>query len=193
MGFSGSPSYFKLSGTSMAAPVVSGAAAMMIEHDSTLTPDTIKARLMKTASKSFPAQSVIYDPSTNTSYVEQYDIFTVGAGYIDVVGAMSNTDIAQGAALSPVAVHNANGSISISNLSVAGTSVIWGGSVLWGNSVVWGTSVLESNSVLWGNSVVWGNSAIGGYSIIWGNSVVWGGSSNTADSALTVAASGDPN
>ena len=48
---SGTPLYFSLSGTSMATPVVSGAAALMIEKDPTLTPDTVKARLMKTASK----------------------------------------------------------------------------------------------------------------------------------------------
>src|SRR5437016_8669331 len=41
-----SPAYMRLSGTSMATPVVSGAAALMIQADPTLTPDTVKARLM---------------------------------------------------------------------------------------------------------------------------------------------------
>ncbi|MBV9479519.1 MAG: S8 family serine peptidase [Acidobacteria bacterium] len=192
-GSSGSASYFKLSGTSMAAPFVSGAAAMMIEQDSTLTPDTIKARLMKSASKSFPWQSVIYDPGSNTTYTEQYDIFTVGAGYLDVAAAMSSTDVAQGAALSPVAVQNWNGTISIQNLSLPGTSVIWGDSLVWGNSAVWGTTVVYPNSLIWGNSVVWGNSGISGYSVIWGTSVVWGTTINAADAATNVMASGDPN
>jgi serine protease AprX len=43
--------YFKLSGTSMAAPVVSGAAALLIQKNPNLTPDMVKARLMKTAAK----------------------------------------------------------------------------------------------------------------------------------------------
>jgi subtilisin family serine protease len=187
------PSYMKLSGTSMATPVVSGAAALMIQQNSSLSPDTIKARLMKTADKSFPTQSTIYDPSTGIAYTEQYDIFTVGAGYLNIPGAMSNTDTAQGLALSPVAVQNSNGTISIRNLPVTGTSVVWGGSVVWGNSVIWGSTVVNSNSVIWGNSVVWGTSGVSGYSVIWGSSVVWGAGTNAADAATTVMASGDTN
>jgi serine protease AprX len=57
-----SNNYFRLSGTSMATPMVSGAAALMIQRDGTLTPDTVKARLMKTAAKSFPTYSSVADP-----------------------------------------------------------------------------------------------------------------------------------
>ena len=42
-------SYFTLSGTSMAAPVVSGTVALMLQKDHGANPDTIKARLMKKA------------------------------------------------------------------------------------------------------------------------------------------------
>src|SRR6266702_1416669 len=49
-----SNAYFTLSGTSMASPVVSGAAALLLQQ-SRLTPDQVKARLMKTASKTFPS------------------------------------------------------------------------------------------------------------------------------------------
>ncbi len=51
MGVGDSNAYFVLSGTSMAAPVVAGAAALMLQNDPTLTPDTIKARLMVSADK----------------------------------------------------------------------------------------------------------------------------------------------
>src|SRR5205823_4062329 len=62
-GHSGTPSnvYFTLSGTSMATPVVSGAAALLLQKSPSLTPDQVKARLMKTAYKTFPASSVAVD------------------------------------------------------------------------------------------------------------------------------------
>ena len=56
--------YFTLSGTSMAAPMVSGAAALMLEMQPGLTPDQVKARMMKTAYKQFPVSSVAVDPVT---------------------------------------------------------------------------------------------------------------------------------
>jgi len=46
--------YYKMSGTSMATPVVSGAAALVLQRNPSLSPDQVKAILMKTASKSFP-------------------------------------------------------------------------------------------------------------------------------------------
>ncbi len=46
-------SYFILNGSSMAAGVVSGAAALLLQAQPNLTPDQVKARLMMTASKSF--------------------------------------------------------------------------------------------------------------------------------------------
>ena len=58
--------YFRLSGTSMAAPVVSGAAALMIQRQPQITPDQVKARLMKTAIKAFPSSSTYTDPATGT-------------------------------------------------------------------------------------------------------------------------------
>ena len=54
--------YYTLSGTSMAAPVVSGAAVLLLQQNPSLTPDQLKARLMKTAYKAFPASSVAVDP-----------------------------------------------------------------------------------------------------------------------------------
>jgi serine protease AprX len=50
-GNDGKNRYFSLSGTSMATPVVAGAAAILLQEQGTLTPDQVKARLMKTAYK----------------------------------------------------------------------------------------------------------------------------------------------
>src|SRR6266567_3930735 len=99
----GGGGYLRLSGTSMATPVVSGAVALMLQKNPSLSPDTVKARLMKTATKAFPLSSVTIDPVTGTPYFSTYDMFTVGAGYLDIAGALNNTDVAQKSAASPTA------------------------------------------------------------------------------------------
>ena len=74
--------YLRLSGTSMAAPLVSGAVALMLERMPSLTPDQVKARLMKTATKSYPANSSA--TASNGALVNiQNDVFTVGAGFLN--------------------------------------------------------------------------------------------------------------
>jgi len=175
-----SSDYYRLSGTSMATPEVSGTVALILQQNPLLAPDQVKARLMKTASKSFPVSSTYTDPTTNTTYVDYYDIFTVGAGYLNIAGALSNTDQAPstaGSAMSPTAVYNSStGTVTLVD---QGSNVIWGGSLLWGTSVIWGNSV-SGNSILWGssvsgNSLLWGTSATA-ESIMWGSSVLWGSS-----------------
>ncbi|MDQ6705993.1 MAG: S8 family peptidase, partial [Acidobacteriota bacterium] len=66
---------YTLSGTSMATPLVSGAVVALIQKNPGLTPDQVKARLMKTASKTFPVSSTAVDPNTGKIYTSQYDIF----------------------------------------------------------------------------------------------------------------------
>jgi serine protease AprX len=158
---SGTGKYFRLSGTSMATPLVSGAVALMLQKNSTLTPDQVKARLMKTAWKGFGQYSNATD-DVGTVYSNQYDIFTYGAGYLDVSAALGNTDLATGIALSPTATYDATtGNVNLMNT----TSVVWGST-----SVVWGaTSVVWGNSVVWGGtSVVWGSTSTSGFSVVWG-------------------------
>ena len=170
---SGTPKYFRLSGTSMATPLVSGAVALMLQQNPALTPDQVKARLMKTAWKGFNQYSQSSDNWGNT-YSNQYDVFTYGAGYMDIDAALNNTDLATGVALSPTAVYDpVTGAVSIVNTTSVvwgGTSVVWGAtSVVWGNSVVWGSNTILSNSVVWGStSVVWGASSVSGFSVVWG-------------------------
>jgi serine protease AprX len=185
----GTSKYFILSGTSMATPLVSGAVALMFQKTPALTPDQVKARLMKTAWKGVGQYTSSTDDAGNI-YANEYDLFTYGAGYLDIDSALANTDLATGLALSPTAVFNATTStVSIVNTSSAafgGTSVVWGAtSVVWGNSVVWGSNAMSSTSVVWGaTSVVWGATSISG------NSVVWGATSSIA-SATSALSDGD--
>lgn len=177
--------YFILSGTSMATPVVSGAAALLLEAESNATPDQIKARLMKTADKTFPTSTQMMVNGVSTTY--QYDVFTVGSGYLDIPNALANHDAVNGTALSPIAVMNSSGGASL----VADPSSIWSNSVIWGSSVIWGNCLVSGSSVIWGNSVVWGSSTMSGYSVVWGNSVIWGNSVGSGSDAMSITDNGD--
>ncbi len=176
--------YYFLSGTSMATPVVSGAAALLLQANGRLTPDQVKARLMKTAYKSFPVSSTTVDPVTGAIYVSEYDIFTVGAGYLDIGAALASSDLATGNALSPTAVYDSTQN-AVYLVNAAGST--WGSSVLWGTSVVWGTNVfVNGTSVVWGGSVCWGTSTDAGFSVVWGTSVLWGTSNQVASETSDV-------
>ncbi len=167
-----STNYFRLSGTSMATPVVSGAVALMLENQPFLTPDQVKARLMKTASKTLPVYSFDSDSWYSHTYEVQADIFTIGAGYMDIAAALANNDLATGPALSPVASFNpATGLVTITfNPSDAwDSSIVFSVSLVWGNAVFDGT--VNGAAVVWGDSVVWGNSLDTGFSVVWGTSI----------------------
>ena len=185
-----SPSYMRLSGTSMATPVVSGAAVLLFQQNPNLTPDQVKARLMKTASKNFPAYSAVTDPTTGINYTDYYDIFTIGAGYLDIAAALSSNDLADASAVSPAAVFDPS---TQSVYLVTGQGVVWGDSSSWATSLVWGTNVfVNGTAVLWGSSVCWGTSTSGGFSVVWGTGVVWGDTSNQATStALGILVGGE--
>jgi serine protease AprX len=176
----------------------------MLQEQSTLTPDQVKARLMKTASKmnGFGLVSTsAYVPHLFMSFVDFYDMFSVGSGFLNVQGATTNTDLAPanvGAALSPTAVYNPQtGTVSLvyGNSTVASTSVVWGSSVVWGTSVVWGASLVNGTSVVWGSSLPWNNNSLNAFSVVWGSStgaasatsVVWGSSVTSATSAFSSA------
>ncbi len=125
----GGYTYFKMSGTSMAAPVVSGAAALLLQDEPNLTPDQVKYRLVATASRSWGG----YAPATG------------GAPYLDIYAAVKGTT-----------TQNANTGNTASQLLWSGSQPITWGSVNW-NSVNWNSVNWNSvnwNSVNW-NSVNW--------------------------------------
>jgi serine protease AprX len=137
--------YFRMSGTSMAAPMVSGAVAMLLQDEPGLTPDQVKYRLMSTANSSWPG----------------YIASKMGAGYLDIYAAVNatSTDVDNNGIIPSQLL--ATGPDAIDFVSVGWNSVGWN-SVGW-NSVGW-------NSVGW-NSVGW--NSVGWNSVGW-NSDYWG-------------------
>jgi len=167
--------------------MVSGAVALLLQQQPPLTPDQVKARLMKTASKNFLSTSISVDPVTGISYMSTYDLFTVGAGYLDVWGALNNTDVASGPALSPTAYYDTTtGNTSV----VIAPGSVWQDAVVWGTAIVWGSSVIVNGTALvWGTAVIWGTNTTSGFAVIWGTTIVWGTNQPFPE---TVSIHGDP-
>jgi serine protease AprX len=181
-----STQFLMLNGTSMATPVVSGVVADLLQQHPSLTPDQVKARLMKTAYKTFPATSTAVDPVTGQTFVSQYDIFTIGAGYLDVAAALANHDLATGTAMSPTASYDsASGTVYIAyDPSATWQDTDGALKAVWGSTTVWGNSVIDANKAVWGSKAVWGTNSVGGFSTVWGNKSIWGSSTTSADKAV---------
>jgi len=103
--------YFTLTGTSMAAPMVSGTVALMLQREPWITPATVKARLMKSTVK------------------DELLVFETGAGYLDVEAALNATGNAQ-SALSPTVMLADDDMVYMEDIEV-----IWGDD--WTNGAIW--------------------------------------------------------
>jgi len=172
-----SKDYFVLSGTSMAAPVVAGAAALLLQKYPALTPDTVKARLMISADK-------WTDPQGNG------DALTYGAGYLNIPVALAATNISLSApALTPSLVQTFDGWVTVDPQDLSDNKAIWGTGVLpttiWGvksftptNKAIWGTSDfgLSNSKAIWGTGL-WSNffvNPITSSSVDLSSKVIWG-------------------
>jgi serine protease AprX len=144
--------YFRLSGSSMAAGVVSGMAALMIQADPAITPDTVKARLMKSAEKRL-----------------ELDIFSAGSGFADLRAALALFDRASAPTLSPIATWTEQG------ILLESTGDLWQDAAVWGDESIWGLDPLRGSGTVWGDTVVWGGEMGDRDGGVHGDTVVWGG------------------
>jgi serine protease AprX len=136
--------YFRMNGTSMAAPMVSGAAALLLQDEPNLTPDQVKYRLKATAGQDWSG----------------FDAAKSGAGYLDAYTAVLGTTS-----------QSANTGILASLMLSTGRDPITWGSVGW-NSVGWNTVGWNSvgwNTVGW-NTVGW--NTVGWNTVGW-NTSTW--------------------
>jgi serine protease AprX len=184
----------------MATGVVSGAVADLLQARPLMTPDQVKARLMKTASKTFPTTSSVYDAASGITYTSHYDIFTVGAGYADLAAALASTELSSGAAISPTAVYDSNtGNVYLTSdpSSAWGTKQAWSGPAVWGNTqfvggsaIMWGANSTSGSAIMWGASglsgsaIMWGASNSSGFSAIWSDAIMWGASGQGATAIM---------
>jgi len=145
-----SAGYLELSGTSMAAPLVSAAAAMMLDKDSSLSPATVKARLMRSARKI------------------NGDILAVGAGVLDVDAAMNATGRIYGDALSPIMTRSDEGPV----LLMEDTAKLWGDD-MWGSAYLWTHGYLWTDGYNWTNGYLWSDAYLWSESYLWTNAYLW--------------------
>jgi serine protease AprX len=168
--------YLSLTGTSMAAAVVSGTVALMLQANPTLTPNAVKAILQYTAEAS-----------------PNYDVLTQGAGFLDAQSAVQLAQIFASSGSEP------NSASAWARHLIWGKRYVWGGWLLrdtsaWSLDVPWGDANTPSASLMawltdpsqWGQggsaadqheATVWGSSEDD--SVVWGtsddeDSLVWG-------------------
>lgn len=186
-----SAQYFPLSGTGMSTAAV----ALLVQAEPKLTPDQVKALLMLSANRDyFPQTSSV--TADGITYVANYDIFTIGAGYLDIDAALNaarTTPLPRGSAMSPTAQYNPQtGDTTLVNSQTA----LWGSTALWGASNVYGSNAfVDGSTALWGAddsegfTALWGAGTPQAYAALWGadevsgSTALWGASAATADPA----------
>jgi serine protease AprX len=187
--------YLSLSGTSMAAPQVAGAVALMFQANPKLTPNFVKAILQYTAQE-FPG----------------YNALQQGAGFLDVLSAVRlakfyarNKPGAQMPVEPSWSQHIIWGTHLISGGYLNPLGSAWATNVVWGahdNRLVWGSGCDNCDHVVWrprdasGRNVVWSTEwdyEGGEDNIVWGtewdyeggeDNIVWGTSRGPDDNIV---------
>ena len=181
--------YFALTGTSMAAPVVSGTVALMLQANPSLTPNAVKAILQYTA--------------------QTYSGFrplAQGGGFLNARGAVHLAELFAGRPETAAAEadetiwskrivwgnHRIGGGVIRPAANAWDTDVVWGSARDDdGENIVWGTvcDTASCDHIVWGTSaeadhIVWGTSADGD-NFVWGTgadeNIVWGTECGGAD------------
>lgn len=189
--------YLSLTGTSMAAPVVTGTVALMLQANPSLTPNLVKAILQYTAQL-------------------QPDVHPLrqGGGFLNTKGAV---DLARFFVTAGAGERYPKGtgwsrkinwgSHSLSGGAISPSGNAWALNIVWGtaqddegDNIVWGTACETDDcfNIVWGtasddegDNIVWGTVDDEGDNIVWGTSqddegdnIVWGTSDDEGDNIV---------
>ena len=198
--------YLSLTGTSMAAPMVAGTVALMLQANPKLTPNLVKAIIEYTAQ------------------TYNYDALTQGAGFLNAKGAVDLAKFLAAPQVGQNYPHNkawsrtilwGNHRLNHGLIKPAGSAyalnTVWGAStdgegdnIVWGtvcgrdaecDNIVWGTSSLDAANIglgtvdTEGDNIVWGTADGETDNIVWGtacgvtecDNIVWGTECGAAD------------
>ena len=184
--------YMRLSGTSMAAGVVSGTVATVLQQNPHLTPNAMKMVLQ------YSSIPVKQDDGTYA------DALTQGAGSVNGGGAVALARV-----IDPTAALGTNwltANVTPSS-TIGGEPYVWSQRMIWGNhiargtgiiaeqrpawalDIVWGDGLEDDDNIVWGNlndddNIVWGNSLDLDDNIVWGNNLVWGNTQDDDDNIV---------
>ncbi|MGH9348606.1 MAG: S8 family peptidase [Vicinamibacterales bacterium] len=158
--------YMRLSGTSMAAAVTSGAVALLVEANRSangfparpsLTPNAVKAVLQYTAFNVRDAAGA------------EYDALRQGGGALNAKGAI---DLGQAIDTSAFAGEMWLTASPFPWTRIDGQDLTWKQAVIWGFTLVEGPTV-NFNQPAWANAVIWGFDTSWSHAVIWGFNLVW--------------------
>lgn len=147
----------RLSGTSMAAPVVTGAVALMLQARPKLTPSLVKAILMYTAQP-----------------MSGYNSFEQGAGHLNIDGALQVTKLVR------TTLPTTNGASLLTAALPTSQS-----SVIATTNVPWGKGVMTNYGFLTGNDLMLKWQGMYGMGVLIGDGTPFGSTAMTRSTTLT--------
>jgi subtilase family protein len=127
--------YLSLNGTSMAAPVVAGTVALMLQANPALTPNAVKAILQYTA-----------------QVLPDYDTLTEGAGLLNARGGVELARSFAGLPATPDPTQPAWSGRLIWGNQMIGGGVLTPDASAWSTEVLWGAGAVPG-----GANIVWGD------------------------------------
>lgn len=140
--------YFTLSGTSMAAATVAGAAALILQKQPGCNPYTVKLRLLKTAEK-----------------VAVGDIYARGCGYLDINAALASTDVTSSSLYIQCSL-SAGGTVTLVCSGYPTLSSAESLLLLLGGNFAWGETNPNSQMFVWTSGGVAGQSYVSGTAVL---------------------------